>query len=62
MQATLNDLLKQRAQYERASENGHLQEKELRSIAISMLSILGDEHLEAKEKEAYEWAKKQIKG
>lgn len=63
MKATLDDLLKEKDRYEKANENGQLQSMELKSIANSiLLRLVDEEHLEAKEKEAYEWAKKQIRG
>lgn len=61
MAATLDDLLEQKNQYEDATENEHLQQKELKSIAGAILLELVDTvHLSPKEKEAFEWAKSKL--
>lgn len=63
MTEKLAKLLSEKKDYENATNNTHLQEKELNSIATAMLlQLVNEANLEADEKEAFEWAKKQIRG
>lgn len=63
MSKRLDMLLLEKNTYENSNDNEFLQQRELKSIADAILLELVDEnHLDAKEKEAFEWAKKTIKG